>query len=410
MSCRQLDELNRAKQAYVALCEEADKAEKSAEVDAAAASSSPTMSQKSGGAVQDDRAAEGHGTAARPTEPPPRERLRQLSIVFSSVARAAATAVSHGHSTSPPSSAPAAADVPIKLGGETYTQEGISDFLSRMAREIPSQDVAPYALLGTFRGAISGRDLALWLESGGGGLARLRDDNEVQGVGQDLLDQGQATAAPIRPPAKFPSWSDPAKRDTLARSHSTKNRRQPPANLPIKRLAGRYEDDCDFSLRFLFPRADLQYRTAVKKTDTARTALIGEVYKHLGSMQDLEMDRLAIAKVGFCELAALQASILPVVSETSGRTVTYLEDIRGGSTRAISSSLVGGRAHGRLGAAAQAAACALSEPLPRMRRRPDIRRQAGRAVEGVRRAGTAAGREVHLCDQQGQQVYGWYLK
>ncbi|CAG8450366.1 11609_t:CDS:10 [Funneliformis mosseae] len=215
----------------------------------------------------------------------------------------------------------------VVLGQQSFTEDELMKFLSRMRDEISSREVK-FPILGVYNDVYSGEDIVKWLQENHPNARTLK---EAEIIGQELADQGflrligaygnkftgnpssyfqwkikafdlRATEEPI---TLSKSWGDLVSTIAITPSQPIEKRARKEAN-----------------------EADEAYRHAVRRLDKTRQYLEECMVDHLNFMEKSELDRIKASKTAFLNYAATFGSIISTFKDMSERLLIYHEALK----------------------------------------------------------------------------------
>ncbi|CAI2175237.1 4939_t:CDS:10 [Funneliformis geosporum] len=223
----------------------------------------------------------------------------------------------------------------VVLGQQSFTEDEIMKFLSRMRDEISSREVK-FPILGVYNDVYSGEDIVKWLRENHPNARTLR---EAEIIGQELADQGFLRLVGAYgnkftgSPSYYFQWKIKAfnlrateEPVTLSKSWGDLVSTIATPSQPAEKRARKEADE-----------ADEAYRHAVRRLDRTRQYLEECMIDHLNFMEKSELDRIKASKTGnlipiiklaFLNYAATFGSIISTFQDMSERLLIYHEALK----------------------------------------------------------------------------------
>ncbi|KAF9565332.1 hypothetical protein EC968_004169 [Mortierella alpina] len=199
-----------------------------------------------------------------------------------------------------------------EFASQRFTIQELNKFLSRMRREVPSQDVK-VPIMGVYNHCCSGSAIAHWIQQN----TKARTIEEAEHIGQSLADEGflrligQRGNKFIASPANFYQWRDQMF-ELLEEDDQLKEEEQT--------LVKKAKQEAE--------KADAAYLAAVKKADLTRLQLEVGLFAHMDLLQRFEYDRINTFKNAFLNFAAIFSNIISITQSVADHLLIFQEALR----------------------------------------------------------------------------------
>ncbi|KAF9167823.1 hypothetical protein DFQ26_003017 [Actinomortierella ambigua] len=196
-----------------------------------------------------------------------------------------------------------------EFASQRFTIQELSAFLTRMRREIPSQDVR-VPIFGTYTGCCSGNAIVHWITQN----TKAKTVEEGEHIGQSLADEGflrligQYGNKFVGSPAHFYQWRDQM----------------------FELLEANDEEDLSLVKRTKqeAEKADQSYLEAVKRADSTRMQLEVGLIGHMDLLERLELDRINTIKTAFLNFAAIFSNTISITQSVADHLMLFQEVLR----------------------------------------------------------------------------------
>ncbi|KAG0227492.1 hypothetical protein BGW42_002927 [Actinomortierella wolfii] len=196
-----------------------------------------------------------------------------------------------------------------EFASQRFTIQELSAFLTRMRREIPSQDVK-VPIFGTYTGCCSGNAIVHWITQN----TKAKTVEEGEHIGQSLADEGflrligQYGNKFVGSPAHFYQWRDQMFELLEANDEEDQS------------LVKRTKQEAE--------KADQVYLEAVKRADSTRMQLEVGLIGHMDLLERLELDRINTIKTAFLNFAAIFSNTISITQSVADHLMIFQEAMR----------------------------------------------------------------------------------
>ncbi|KAF9973619.1 hypothetical protein BGZ73_003141 [Actinomortierella ambigua] len=196
-----------------------------------------------------------------------------------------------------------------EFASQRFTIQELSAFLTRMRREVPSQDVR-VPIFGTYTGCCSGNALVHWITQN----TKAKTVEEGEHIGQSLADEGflrligQYGNKFVGSPAHYYQWRDQMFELLEANDEEDQS------------LVKRTKQEAE--------KADQSYLEAVKRADSTRMQLEVGLIGHMDLLERLELERINTIKTAFLNFAAVFSNTISITQSVADHLMLFQEVLR----------------------------------------------------------------------------------